>query len=171
MGSDPRGSPLAPTARRLSWVLPPRPPSTYVLSRSRFPRSSSLSCAAASKRPSWPETPPFTRGCRTDPNRANRSRSPRGLTIRATSASSTTRWSCRALARALRPLCESRCGACRGTLCATSSRESGSRARGRSLGRATVARDAGGFSVALAGHHRRDLCAVGRRVGFSAASD
>jgi hypothetical protein len=34
----------------LSWVLPPIPPSTYVLSRSRFPRSSSLSCAAGSRR-------------------------------------------------------------------------------------------------------------------------
>src|SRR5215217_4916980 len=36
--------------RRSSWALPPRPPSTYVLSRSRLPQRSSPSCDAGSRR-------------------------------------------------------------------------------------------------------------------------
>ena len=50
----------------------------------------------------------FTRGCRINPKRADRSRSPHGLTIRATSASSTTHSSCRLPAQSLQSLPELR---------------------------------------------------------------
>jgi hypothetical protein len=48
----------------------------------------------------------FTRGCRTNPNRADRSLSPHGLTIRAPSAPSAPRSSCKPPAQPLQSLSE-----------------------------------------------------------------